>query len=102
MWYEKFHSHVRQLAYHRGNSNPCLYVKRGNDKSRIYLIQYVDDMLIAGKDRAAIVELKQRLHENISMKELGDARHIVGMRIERDRLQKTLWLSEQSYVRKVL
>ena len=83
-----------KLGYRRSNSDPCLYVKRGNDeKSRIYLILYVDDMLIAGNDRAAIAELKEKLHEKFSMKELGDARHILGMRIERNRKQKTLRLS---------
>ena len=74
MWYEKFDSHIRQLGYRQSNSDPCLYVKRGNDeKSRIYLILYVDAMLIAGKDGAAIAELKRKLHKKISMKELGDA-----------------------------
>ena len=78
-------------------------MKRGNDgKSRIYLILYVDDMLIAGKNRALIEELKQRLHEKFSIKGLGDAPHILGMRIERDRLRKILWLSQKDYVWKVL
>ena len=103
MWYEKFDSHIRQLGYRRTNSDPCFYVKRGNDeKSRIYLIFYVDDMLIAGKDRAAIAELKRKLHEKFSMKELGDARHILGMHIERELLWKTLRLSQQDYEWKVL
>ena len=79
MWYEKFNSHIRQLGYCGSNSDPCFYVKRGNDKSEIYLILYVDDMLIVGKDRAAIVELKRKLHEKFSMQELRDARHILGM-----------------------
>ena len=68
----------------------------------IYLILYVDNMLIARKDRISIVELKERLHEKFSMKELGNARHILGMRIEQDRLRKTLRLSQQDYVREVL
>ena len=55
-------------------------MKNGKDeKSRIYLFLYVDNMLIAGKDIAAIAELKRKLHEKFSMKELGDARHILGM-----------------------
>ena len=67
MWYEKFDSHIQQLGYRWSNSDPCLYVKRGNDeKSLIYLILYVDDMLIAGKDGAAIAELKRKLHDNLS------------------------------------
>ena len=46
MWYEKFDSHIRQLGYRRSNSDLCLYMKRGKDQSRIYLIPYVDEILI--------------------------------------------------------
>ena len=102
MWYEKLDSHIQQLGYRWSYSDPCLYMKCGNDKSQIYLILYVDDMLIAGKDRVAIAELKEKLHEKISMKELGNARHILGVRIEWNRSRKTLRLSQQDYVRKVL
>ena len=90
--------HIWKLGYCRRNFHPCLYVKCGNDQSRIYLILYVDDMLIVGNDRAVIRELKERLHENVSMKELGNARHILGMQIEENRLWKTLQLSQQDYV----
>ena len=44
---------------------------------------YVDDMLKAGKDRAMILEMKEKIHENFSMKELENARHILRLRIER-------------------
>ena len=36
------------------------------------------------------------------MKYLGDAKHILGMRIKRDRSQRLLYLSKEAYVRKVL
>ena len=36
------------------------------------------------------------------MKELGQARHILGMRIEQNRTSKILWLSQSDYIHKVL
>ena len=42
------------------------------------------------------------LHDKFAMKELGQARHILGMRIERNRTTKTLWLSKSNYIQKVL
>ena len=56
-----------------------MYIWDIYEGSRIYLILYVNDILIAGRDRAAIEDLKQRLHKNISMKELREALHILGM-----------------------
>ena len=49
-----------------------------------------------------IRKLKQSLHDKFAMKELGQARHILGMRIERNRKSKTLWLSQSDYIHKVL
>ena len=59
-----------------------MYVQDLSDESRIYLILYVDDMLIAGSDRAEIKKIKRKLHDKLSMKELGEARNILGIRIE--------------------
>ena len=102
MWYQKFDSYIRQLGYNRSDSDPCMYVRQLADESRIYLILYVDDMLIAGSNQAEIGKLKRSLHAKFAMKELGQARHILGMRIERNRTTKTLRLSQSDYIRKVL
>ena len=40
--------------------------------------------------------------DKFAMKELGQARHILGMRIERNQMTKTLWLSQFDYIQKVL
>ena len=63
---------------------------------------YVDDMLIAKCDRAEIGKLNWQLHKKFSMKELGEAQHILGMRIERERTKKIPRLSQPKYIQKVL
>ena len=79
-----------------------MYTRQLADESRIYLILYVDDMLIARSNQAEIGKLKRSLHDKFAMKELGQARHILGMRIEQNRTSKTLWLSQSDYIHKVL
>ena len=92
MWYQKFDTYIWKLGYNRSNSDPCMYTRQLVDESRIYLILYVDDMLIVGSNQVEIGKLKQSLHDKFVMKELGQARHILGMRIEQNRTSKTLWL----------
>ena len=84
MWYQKFDSYIRQLSYSQSDSNPCLYARQLSDESRIYLILYVNDMLIAGSNQSEIEKLKRSLHNKFAMKELRQARHILGMRIKRN------------------
>ena len=51
------------------------------------LLFYVDDMLVEGSNIKEIVNLKARLTEEFSMKELDPARKILRMRINRERKQ---------------
>ena len=90
MWYQKFDSYIWQLGYSRSDSDLCMYIPQLADKSPIYLILYVDNMLITGSDKVEIRNLKQLLHKKFSMKELREAQHILGMWIERNQTKRIL------------
>ncbi|MCO5578879.1 hypothetical protein L7F22_032726 [Adiantum nelumboides] len=68
----------------------------------IMLILYVDDRLIAGHAKKDIADLKTKLKCKFDMKDLGEANHILGMRITHDRKKRLLYLSQKEYVHKVL
>uniref|UniRef100_A0A3Q7HPX3 Reverse transcriptase Ty1/copia-type domain-containing protein n=1 Tax=Solanum lycopersicum TaxID=4081 RepID=A0A3Q7HPX3_SOLLC len=72
------------------------------DDSFIYLVLYVDDMLIAAKKKYDIQKLKGLLSAEFEMKDLGAARKILGIEIIRDRERRKLFLSQRSYIQKVL
>ena len=67
----------------------------------MYLLIYVDDMLIAAKDLEAIQHLKKELSLKFEMKDLGAAKRILGMEIVRDRAAGELWLSQEGYLNKI-
>ena len=50
----------------------------------ICLLLYVDDMLIASKNRSAINKLKKNLSSEFEMKDLGEARKVLRLEIERN------------------
>ena len=101
-WYHKFHSFMLSQGYKRSDTDHCLYTKQAKDGSLLILILYVDDMLIAGKNIDEIAALKSKLNATFDMKDLGEASHILGMRIVRNRDKKVLFLSQSSYIDKVL
>ncbi|GJX75491.1 transposable element [Tanacetum coccineum] len=70
--------------------------------SLIYLLLYVDDMLVAAKDMEEIKKLKILLNTEFDMKDLGAARKILGMEIIRDRKHGKLFLSQKSYIEKII
>jgi hypothetical protein len=59
-------------------------------------------MLIATKTIVEVNKLKVLLSTEFDMKDLGAAKKILGMEIRRDKNAKRLWLSQASYVKKVL
>ncbi|KAL4304503.1 hypothetical protein GQ457_10G014750 [Hibiscus cannabinus] len=101
-WYKRFDSYMIQIGYKRCEYDCCVYVKSLDDGSFIFLLLYVDDMLIVAKNMHDVVGLKALLSQEFDMKDLGAAKKILGMEIHRDRSSRKLWLSQQSYVEKVL
>lgn len=69
------------------------------DDTKIYLLLYVDDMLIKCQH---INILNQQLREVFEMKDLGVAKKIIRVEIIRDRNEGILYLTQQKYIRKVL
>ena len=91
-----------QIGYRRCEYDCCVYVKCLDDSLFIFLLLYVDDMLIVTKNQHNIIELKALLGKEFDMKDLGAAKKIPRMEIHKDRGSRKLWLSQQSYVEKVL
>src|ERR1044072_7857536 len=91
-----------KIGYRRCDYDCCVYVRSLDDGSFIFLLLYVDDMLIAANHWSDVNDLKTKLSTEFEMKDLGAARKILGMETRRDRSAKKLWLSQKSYVEDVL
>ncbi|KAG8482658.1 hypothetical protein CXB51_023976 [Gossypium anomalum] len=101
-WYKRFDSFMTSHDFKRSSFDSCVYFKKNNDGSFVYLLLYVDDMLIATKDKGEIRKVKAQLSEEFEMKDLGPAKKIHGMEILRDRKTSKLYLSQKGYIEKLL
>ena len=88
--------------FKRSNYDSCVYIKKNDNGSFVYLLLYVDDMLIATKDNKKIRKVKVQLSKEFEMKDLGAAMKILGMEILRDGKAGKLYLSQKAYIEKVL
>ncbi|KAH9648407.1 hypothetical protein KPL70_025572 [Citrus sinensis] len=101
-WYLKFDEFMITHGYNRSKFDSCVYFKTLPSRSFIYLLLYVDDMLLACKQREELEYLKDELSSEFEMKDLGPTTKILGMHIIRDRISKTLFLFQTGYVEKIL
>ena len=87
-----------KIGFIRSSADPCLYV---DPKRNIYITIWVDDLLIAGKNRRDIAAVKGQLAGEFEMKDLGELKHFVGMRIMRNPDGK-ISIDQSGYICQVL
>uniref|UniRef100_A0A2N9GYL9 Reverse transcriptase Ty1/copia-type domain-containing protein n=1 Tax=Fagus sylvatica TaxID=28930 RepID=A0A2N9GYL9_FAGSY len=79
----------------------CIYLKITRSKI-IFLVLYVDDILLASNDLGLLRETKRFLFDNFEMKDLGEASFVLGIEIHRDKSLGILGLFQKSYISRVL
>ena len=62
----------------------------------------MDDVLLSGRHTGELTELVRKLRLKFAMKDLGPARHILGMKISRNHAKRQLFLSQTDYSGRVL
>ena len=80
----KFDSTIRKFRFQENIEDNCVYAKFKNRKY-IFLVLYVDDILLASSDVNLLLETKKFLSSKFDMKDLGKASFILGIEIHRDR-----------------
>jgi hypothetical protein len=95
MCYQKFDTYMLGLGFTRRKEDHCVYFKLIGDHL-IYLVLYVDDMLLIGNNTKNIQDVKTQLSFKFDMKDLDASNFILGMEIKRDQKKKeTLVKSEK-------
>ena len=100
-WYKKFDSVISSFGFTENLVDECVYLKTVGNQF-IFLVLYVDDILLASSNMKLLKETKTFLSNNFDMKDLGEASYVLGIEIKRDRKQGVLGLSQQNYISKVL
>jgi hypothetical protein len=95
-WNEEINSALKRLGYTKTSSDASLY-----RKNSIYLLMYVDDLLLVG-ERQAVDKAKKELVKLYKMTDLGAAKRFLGISIDRNRATKEVTLHQSSYIEGLL
>nr|GEV09599.1 retrovirus-related Pol polyprotein from transposon TNT 1-94 [Tanacetum cinerariifolium] len=76
-WYMRFDEYMLSNGFKHNSYESCVYYMSYALGEYIYLLLYVDDMLIACKIKAAIRSTKSLLKKEFEMKELAEANKIL-------------------------
>lgn len=78
-WYKRFDAYVLKICFKRGDFDTCLYYNNIKSGCEVYLLLYIDDLLLARPNKSQITRLSK-----FDMIDLGSARKILGMVINRN------------------
>jgi len=100
-WNIRFDQAIQEYGFDQNMDEPCVY-KRSDGTTVVYLILYVDDILLIGNDVGTLSTVKVWLSNQFDMKDLGEASYVLGIKVTRDRQNKILSLSQAAYIDKIL
>jgi len=100
-WYPKLDAFVKSQGFDNIDPDACLHLQM-NDSEIIIVLVYVDDLLLVGSSMETIKKIKKALRKRSEMKDLGDAKVILGIEISRDKTLGTLKLSQGKYAAQML
>ena len=85
-WYLNFNDTITFFGFKENTIDQCRYLVVSGSKF-IFLVLYVDDILLATNDLGSLYETKKFLSKNFEMKDMGEASYVIGIEIIRDRSQ---------------
>ena len=100
-WNLRFDEVIKGFGFVQTYGEACIY-KKVSGSSVAFLILYVDDILLIGNDIELLKSVKDYLNSKFSMKDLGEAAYILGIKIYRDRSRRLIGLSQSTYLDKIL
>jgi hypothetical protein len=98
-WFGRFSTAVQQFGLIRSEADHSVFY-RHSVQGCIYLIVYVDDIVITGSDQQGILQLKQYLSNQFQTKDLGKLRYFLGIEVAQSK--DGIVISQRKYAMDIL
>ena len=79
-WNIKFDQSVKSFGFVQSPDEPCVY-KKCSGKMVVFLVLYINDILLIENDVDTLSLVKVWLSSQFDMKNLGEANHILGIKL---------------------
>jgi hypothetical protein len=80
-WFGRFSNVLQEYGMTRCEADYSVFFLHSSPTTCIYLLVYVDDIIITGNDKAGIQQLKQHLSLHFQTKDLGALKYFLGIEV---------------------
>lgn len=99
-WNAKFKSFLYRFNFKECEADRCVFVSEYGDH-KIYLALFVDDGLLASSSVVSLNKILSEFKKEFSIT-VGDASYFVGLQIQRNRVNKTMFVNQSMYLEQTL
>ncbi|CAI7861129.1 unnamed protein product [Closterium sp. NIES-53] len=101
-WHDTLRTTLAALGFAPSTADPSLFLRTNTSLPPFYILVYVDDLVFATADTAALAHVKSELQKRHTCTDLGELTSYLGLRITRDRARRTITLTQSHMVQQVL
>ncbi len=101
IWNKLLTKTLKRYGFEQLHSDECVFIRQASNGLEIVTI-YVDDLIILTPTDEQTTEIKELLRKSFEMKDLGPIHYILGWKITRNRENRTITISQESYVDTIL
>ena len=98
-WNQNFDKFIKEKGFNNTEADPCLYIYN-KESSKIYLLIYVDDIILFTNSRSEMEMIKTILKNRYKMKELGLLEWYLGIKVKQER--SIIKLNQIIYIQNLL
>ena len=95
LWGIKLDKELKEMGAVRSKVDPCLYEWQHPVHGNIFILVYVDDLIVAGEKLAGVEVVKRFLSSKFEVRDLREVKDFICMKVMRNRAAMTLTLSNQ-------
>lgn len=99
-WFDKLRSALQHMGFSASKADSSLFV-HSSSTLIIYILVYVDDIIITGSDSTQIATLIHKLDSQFSLKNLGDLSYFLGVQVSK-LSDGSLFHSQSKYVQDLM
>ena len=101
-WNKKLSSTLTAMGLSQNKLDPCIYYKIVDNNNMMFLVIYVDDIILFTNNMESKNYIKDELKKQFKIKDLGDINYYIGIHVERDRKKGVIYLDQKKYIHEVL
>jgi len=99
VWYLLLSGFFESIGFRALPTDPSIMINKANG---VVIGIHVDDMVLTGGNEDAIADVKRKLQAKFEIKDLGEARKIVGIRVTRDLMKGTASIDQTEYATEIV